>query len=122
MDKKFDEIIKTLEEMKIADLNELVKRIEDHFGVVAAAAVAAPAGGAAEAAEKTAFTVVVTAMDASKKVALIKEVKEITGAQLMEAKKMVEALPATIKENVATADAEALKEKLTAAGATVELK
>ncbi|PPE05854.1 50S ribosomal protein L7/L12 [Williamsoniiplasma lucivorax] len=116
-----DDIIKALEEMKLTELNDLVKAIEEHFGVVAAAAVAAPAAAATNAAPSE-VSVVITAIG-EQKVNLIKAVKELTGLGLMDAKKMVDgAVPITVKENVKTEDAEAMKEALVAAGATVTLK
>lgn len=122
MDKqKFIEEIKA---MTVVELNELVKAIEEEFGVSAAAAVvagpaAAEAAPAAE--EKTEFNVVLKEVGANK-IAVIKAVREATGLGLMEAKAMVEGAPATIKENVPTADAKALEKALTDAGAIVELK
>ena len=122
MDKqKFIEEIKA---MTVVELNALVKAIEEEFGVSAAAAVvagpaAAEAAPAAE--EKTEFNVVLKEVGANK-IAVIKAVREATGLGLMEAKAMVEGAPATIKENVPTADAKALEKALTDAGAVVELK
>ena len=122
MDKqKFIEEIKA---MTVVELNELVKAIEEEFGVSAAAAVvagpaAAEAAPAAE--EKTEFNVVLKEVGANK-IAVIKAVREATGLGLLEAKAMVEGAPATIKENVPTADANALDKALTDAGAVVELK
>ena len=122
MDKqKFIEEIKA---MTVVELNELVKAIEEEFGVSAAAAVvagpaAAEAAPAAE--EKTEFNVVLKEVGANK-ISVIKAVREATGLGLMEAKAMVEGAPATIKENVPTADAKALEKALTDAGAVVELK
>ncbi|WP_424526481.1 50S ribosomal protein L7/L12 [Spiroplasma endosymbiont of Glossina fuscipes fuscipes] len=116
-----DDIIKALEEMKLSELNELVKAIEDHFGVVAAAAVAAaPAEGGA-AAGPSEVDIVLTDPGASK-VAIIKLVKEITGKELMEAKAIVDKLPAVIKSKVKSEEAEQIKGQLVAAGASVELK
>ncbi len=123
MDKqKFIEEIKA---MTVVELNELVKAIEEEFGVSAAAAVVAGPAAAGEAApaaeEKTEFNVVLKEVGANK-IAVIKAVREATGLGLMEAKAMVEGAPATIKENVPTADAKALEKALTDAGAVVELK
>lgn len=117
---KFIEDIKSL---SVAELNDLVKAIEEEFGVSAAAmAVAAPAaGGAAEVEEKTEFNVVLKEIGANK-IAVIKAVREITGLGLAESKAMVESAPATVKENVAKEAANEMAEKLKAAGATVELK
>lgn len=117
-----EEILAYLEEATILELNDLVKAIEDKFGVVAAAAVAGPAAGA-PAAEEGPSEVTVTLTDVGgTKVAVIKAVREITGLGLVDAKKLVDALPAAIKENVAPEEAEQIKEKLMAAGATVTIK
>ena len=117
---KFVEEIKGLTVMELADL---VKAIEEEFGVSAAAPVmvAGPAAGAAAAEEKSEFDVVLAEAGASK-MGVIKLVKEITGLGLKEAKAMVDEAPKTIKEGVSKDDAEALKTKLTEAGAEVELK
>ena len=119
------EIIDAVKAMTVVELNELVKAIEEEFGVSAAAAmVAAPAAGAESAAaaeEKTEFTVVLKEVGANK-IAVIKAVREATGLGLMEAKAMVEGAPANVKENVPTEEANALKAALEAAGAKVELK
>ena len=117
---KFVEEIKS---MTVLELNELVKAIEEEFGVSAAAPVmVAGAGAAAPAAEeKTEFDVVLKEVGANK-IAVIKVVKEATGLGLKEAKAMVDEAPKTIKEGVSKDDAEALKTKLTEAGAEVELK
>jgi large subunit ribosomal protein L7/L12 len=113
-----DDIIKALEEMKLAELNDLVKSIEDHFGVVAAAAVAAGAAAAAP----TEVNVMLTNAGGNK-VQVIKIVKEITGLGLMDAKKLVDGtLPVAIKENVKTEEAEEMKKSLMDAGASVDLK
>jgi len=121
----FAKIIDEIKNMKVMELNELIKAIEEEFGV-SAAAMAAPvaaAGGAAAPAEeeKTEFDVILKSAGANK-IAVIKVVKEITGLGLKEAKEIVDGAPSTIKEAMPTADAEALKEKLAEAGATVELK
>lgn len=121
MDK--DQIMEAIENMTVLDLADLVKAMEDKFGVSAAAPVAvaaAPAAGAA-AAEKTEFDVVLKEAGASK-INVIKVVRELTGLGLKEAKAAVDAAPNAIKEHVAKADAEAMKAKLEEAGATVELK
>ena len=117
---KFVEEIKS---MTVLELNELVKAIEEEFGVSAAAPVmVAGAGDAAPAAEeKTEFDVVLKSAGANK-INVIKVVKEATGLGLKEAKAMVDEAPKTIKEGVSKDDAEALKTKLTEAGAEVELK
>ena len=120
-----DAFLTALDSMTVMELNDLVKAIEEKFGV-SAAAMAAPAagggGGAAPAAEeKTEFNVVL--LDAgSNKVAAIKAVREITGLGLKEAKDLVEAAPKAVKEALPKADAEAAKKKLEEAGAKVELK
>ena len=121
-----DQILEAIENMTVLELSELVKAMEEKFGVSAAAPVAvaaagvAPAGGAA-AEEKTEFTVVL-ASAGDKKINVIKAVREATGLGLKEAKELVDGAPAPIKENVAKAEAEELKKKLEEAGATVELK
>ena len=108
-----EEIIASLKEMTILELNDLVKAIEEEFGVTAAA----PAEDAAPAN----VTVTLTDVGATK-VAVIKAVREITGAGLVEAKGMVDKTPAVIKENIPAEEGKAIKEKLEAAGATVEVK
>ena len=121
-----DELVNAIAELTVLELSELVKAIEEKFGVkaaapaVAVAAAAAPAAAAAE--EKDEFNVVLTAVDAAKKISVIKVVREITGLGLKEAKDLVEGAPKTVKENVAKAEAEELKKKITEAGGTVELK
>ncbi|AJK51088.1 50S ribosomal protein L7/L12 [Mycoplasma capricolum subsp. capripneumoniae] len=117
-----DEIIKALEEMKLNELNELVKAIEDHFGVVASVGVAAAAPAEATNAAPTEVSVVMTSVG-QQKVAVIKVVKELTGVGLMDAKKMVDrAMPVTIKEHVKPEEAEEMKAKLVEAGASIDLK
>lgn len=115
--------VEEIESMTVLELNELVKAIEEEFGVSAAAPVmVAGAGAAAPAAEeKTEFDVVLKSAGANK-INVIKVVKEATGLGLKEAKAMVDEAPKTIKEGVSKDDAEALKTKLTEAGAEVELK
>ncbi len=117
------EIIEAIGQMTVMDLSELVKEMEEKFGVSAAAvAVAGPAGGAAAAVEeKTEFDVILTGAGANK-VAAIKVVREITGLGLAEAKGLVEAAPKAVKEGISKADAEALVKKITEAGATAEMK
>ncbi|MBR6044022.1 MAG: 50S ribosomal protein L7/L12 [Ruminococcus sp.] len=116
---KFVEDIKTL---SVLELAELVDAIQEEFGVTAAVAAAPAAGaGAAAAEEKTEFDVVLASFGDSK-MGVIKVVKEITGLGLKESKELVEGAPKAIKEGVSKADAEELKAKLEAAGATVELK
>ena len=120
-----EKIMNMIEEVKaltVLELNELVKALEEEFGVSAAAvAVAAPAAGAAAAEEKTEFDVVLAEVGDSK-MGVIKAVKEVTGLGLKEAKELVDGAPKTIKEAVAKADAEAMKAKLEEAGAKIELK
>ncbi|MFR4652285.1 MAG: 50S ribosomal protein L7/L12 [Phascolarctobacterium sp.] len=120
-----DQIIEAIESMTVLELSELVKALEEKFGVSAAAPVAvaaAPvAGGEAAAAEKTEFDVVLASAGSSK-IQVIKAVREATGLGLKEAKELVDGAPKTVKEKVSKADADALKEKLEAAGATVEVK
>ena len=121
---KVTAIVEELKALTVLELSELVSAVEEEFGVSAAAAVAvaAPAeGGAAAAEEKTEFDVILTAAGAQK-IQVIKVVREATGLGLKEAKEIVDSAPSTVKEAVPAADAEALKEALTAAGATVELK
>ena len=121
-----NEIVSAIESLTLIECSELVKALEEKFGVVAAAPVAAGAGAAAPAAaaeEKTEFDVVLTGFDAAKKVAIIKAVREVVpGLGLKEAKDIVEGAPKTIKEGASKEDAEAIKKKLTEAGATVEVK
>ena len=120
-----DQILEAIENMTVLELSELVKAMEEKFGVSAAAPVAvAAAGGAAPAAggeEKTEFTVVL-AVAGDKKINVIKAVREATGLGLKEAKELVDGAPKPVKENVGKAEAEELKKKLEEAGATVELK
>ena len=121
-----DKVVKLIEDVKaltVLELSELVKALEEEFGVSAAAPVmVAGAGAAAPAAEeKTEFDVVLKSAGANK-INVIKVVKEATGLGLKEAKAIVDGAPATVKEAMPTADAEALKTKLTEAGAEVELK
>ncbi len=119
-----DAFLTALDSMTVLELNDLVKAIEEKFGV-SAAAMAAPAaaGGAAAPAaeEKTEFNVMLMEAGANK-VAAIKAVREITGLGLKEAKDLVEAAPKAVKEGLSKADAEAAKKKLEEAGAKVELK
>ena len=119
-----EEIMEAIENMTVLELSELVKAMEEKFGVSAAAPVAvAAAGGAAgdAAEEKSEFTVMLAAAG-DKKINVIKAVREATGLGLKEAKALVDGAPAAVKENIAKADAEALKAKLEEAGASVELK
>ena len=118
-----EEIMQAIEEMTVLELSELVKAMEEKFGVSAAAPVAVAAVGAAPAAaeEKTEFDVVL-ASAGDKKINVIKVVREVTGLGLKEAKALVDGAPAPVKEGVSKEDAEALKAKLEEAGASVELK
>jgi large subunit ribosomal protein L7/L12 len=120
-----EEFIKTIENMSVLELSELVKELEEKFGVSAAAPVAvagaAPAGGEAAAEEKTEFDVVLEAAG-DKKINVIKEVRGITGLGLKDAKELVEGAPKPLKEGVSKEDAEEMKKKLEAAGAKVALK
>jgi large subunit ribosomal protein L7/L12 len=120
------EILDAISGMTVLELSELIKEMEEKFGVSAAAAavaVAAPAagGGAAAAEEQTEFNVILTETGANK-VSVIKAVREITGLGLKEAKDLVDGAPKAVKEGVAKADAEAAKKKLEEAGAKAELK
>ena len=119
-----DAFLTALDSMTVLELNDLVKAIEEKFGVSAAAMAAPAAGGGAAAPaaeEKTEFNVVLAEVGANK-VGVIKAVREITGLGLKEAKDLVEAAPKAIKEALPKADAEAAKKKLEEAGAKVELK
>lgn len=120
-----EEIISAIENMSVLELSELVKELQDKFGVTAAApvaAVAAPAGGAdAGAAEQTEFDVILEAAG-DQKIKVIKAVREITGLGLKEAKGLVDEAPKAIKEKVSKEEAEELKAKLAEVGATVEVK
>ncbi len=121
---KITAIVEELKALTVLELSELVKAVEEEFGVSAAAAVAvaAPAaGGAAAAEEKTEFDVVLAAAGAEK-IKVIKAVREITGLGLAEAKALVDGAPKTLKEAVSKDEAEEIKAKLTEVGATVELK
>jgi len=122
-----DAFLSAMDSMSVMELNDLVKAIEEKFGV-SAAAMAAPAagggaagGGAAAAEEKTEFNVVLTDAGANK-VSVIKAVREITGLGLKEAKDLVDGAPKNVKEGVSKADAEAAQKKLVEAGAKAELK
>ncbi len=120
---KITAMIEEVKSLTVLELNELVKALEEEFGV-SAAAMAAPAAGAAAAApveEKTEFDVVLAEIG-SEKIKVIKVVREVTGLGLAEAKAMVEAAPKAIKEGISKDDAEALKKKLEDVGAKVELK
>ncbi len=121
-----EEFIKQIDEMSVLELNNLVKALEEHYGVSAAAAAvpmaaagAAPAEAAAE--EKTEFDVVLTAIG-DKKINVIKAVREVTSLGLKDAKELVESAPATIREAVSKDEAEEIKKKFEEAGAQIELK
>ena len=119
-----EQILEAIEQMTVLELSELVKAMEEKFGVsasapVAVAAAAAPAAAAAE--EKTEFDVILASAGASK-INVIKVVRELTGLGLKEAKDLVDGAPKAVKEKVAKADADAAKAKLEEAGATVEVK
>jgi len=119
-----EQIMEAIEAMSVLELSELVKALEEKFGVSAAAPMAvaaAPAAGAAAAEEQTEFDVVLTAAGASK-INVIKIVREVTGLGLKEAKAIVDEAPKAVKEKVSKADADALKAKLEEAGASVEVK
>lgn len=128
MSEKLEGIVNQIKELSLLEASELVKLMESTFGVsaAAAAAAAAPAAAATAAApveEKDEFDVVLSGMsDPAKKIGIIKVVREITALGLKEAKDLVEAAPKAVKEAVSKDEAEALKKKLTDAGATVELK
>ncbi len=124
---KLDEMIKTIEGLTVLELSDLVKALEEKFGVtanmpmMAAPAAGAAAAGAPAAEEKTAFTVVLVSAGGNK-IAVIKEVRAVTNLGLKEAKEAVENVPTTLKEAVSKAEAEEIKKKLEAQGATVEIK
>jgi large subunit ribosomal protein L7/L12 len=122
-----EELIKKIDSMTVLELNELVKKLEEHYGVsaaaFAAAPAAAPAAGAAAAAaeEKTEFTLVLKDVG-DKKINVIKVVREVTNLGLKEAKDLVDGAPKTLKEGVSKEEAETIKKKFAEAGATVEVK
>ena len=123
-----DDILEAIASMTVLEASELVKAMEEKFGVSAAAPVAiaaAAAGGAAPAAaveEKTEFNVILKAFDDSKKIAVIKEVRAVTGLGLKEAKDLVEGAPKPLKEGISKEDAAKIKDVITAAGGTVEIQ
>jgi len=126
MSVKREDVLKYLEEANMIEISELVKDIEDKFGVTAAVPVAAAAAGgaaegAAEGGEKSSFDVVLAAAGQSK-ISVIKVVRELTGLGLKEAKELVDSAPKAVKEGVAKDEAETIKSQLEEAGATVELK
>lgn len=118
-----EQILEAIKGMSVLELNDLVKAIEEEFGVTAAApvAVVAGGGGAAEAAEQTEFDVILTNAGGSK-INVIKVVREITGLGLKEAKDLVDNAPKALKEKVSKEEADSIKAKLEEAGATVEVK
>jgi large subunit ribosomal protein L7/L12 len=122
-----DQILDAISNMTLLEVSELVKAMEEKFGVSAAAPVAVaamPAGGgaAAEAEEKSEFDIILKSFDAAKKIAVIKEVRALTGLGLKEAKELVEAGGKAVKEGVSKADAQKMKEQLEAAGGVVEVQ
>jgi large subunit ribosomal protein L7/L12 len=122
-----DQIIEAIASMTVLEVSELVKAMEEKFGVsaaapVAVAAVAAPGAAAEAVEEQTEFNVILKAYDDSKKIAVIKEVRAVTGLGLKEAKDLVEGAPKPIKENVSKEEAAKLKDQITAAGGTVEIQ
>ena len=126
-----EEILEAIASMTVLEVSELVKAMEEKFGVsaaapVAIAAVGGAAGGAAPAAaaaeEQTEFKVILKAFDDSKKIAVIKEVRAVTGLGLKEAKDLVEGAPKPLKEAVSKEDAAKIKDQITAAGGTVEIQ
>ena len=121
-----EEILEAISNMTVMEVVDLVKMMEDKFGVTAAAPMAVAAGGAAAAApvveEQTEFTVILKAYPAEKKVGTIKVIREITGLGLKEAKDLVEGAPSTVKEGESKADADKIKKQLADAGAEVEVK
>ncbi len=125
LSKKLNDIMKSVEEMSVLELSHLVKAMEEKFGVTAAVPMAAAAGAAAPAAaaveEKSTFTVVLTDCGANK-INVIKEIRSVTTLGLKEAKDLADTAPKPVKENIPKEEAEAIKKKLEAAGAKVELK
>ena len=123
MSEKTDKMLEEIDSLTVVELAELVKGIEEKYGVTAAAVAAPAAGGAAEggAAEKSEFDVVLADAGANK-IAVIKVVRDVTGLGLKEAKELVDGAPKTVKEAEAKDEAEAMKAKFVEAGATVELK
>ena len=123
-----DQILEAIASMTVLEVSELVKAMEEKFGVSAAAPVAiaaAAAPGAAPAAaseEQTEFNVILKAFDESKKIAVIKEVRAVTGLCLKEAKDLVEGAPKPLKEGVSKEEAAKLKEQITAAGGTIDIQ
>ena len=120
---KVDELLESIDSLTVVELADLVKKIEEKYGVSAAAVAAPVAGGAVAGAaeEKSNFNVVLKEVGANK-IQVIKVVRDVTGLGLKEAKDLVDGAPKTVKENVAKADAEEMKAKFAEAGATVELQ
>lgn len=120
---KVDEILESIDSLTVVELADLVKKIEEKYGVSAAAVAAPAAGGAAGAAaeEKSAFNVMLKDVGANK-IQVIKVVRDVTGLGLKEAKDLVDGAPKMVKENVPAADAEEMKTKFADVGATVELQ
>ena len=118
-----EQIIEAIKEKTILELSELIKSMEEVFGVTAAAPVAVVAGGAAAAEEQTEFTVTLKGLtDPSKKIGVIKEVRNVVaGLGLKEAKELVEGAPKVLKENVSKEEAQKIKEAMTAAGAEITI-
>ena len=123
MSEKIEKLLEEIDSLTVIELSELVKGIEEKYGVSAVAAAAPAAGGAAAGAaeEKSAFNVVLKEAGANK-IAVIKVVRDATGLGLKEAKELVDGAPKTVKENVAKEEAEEMKAKFTEAGAVVELQ
>lgn len=123
-----EQILDAIASMTVLEVSELVKAMEEKFGVSAAAPVAvaavgaAPGAAAAPAEEKTEFNVILKAFDDTKKIAVIKEVRAVTGLGLKEAKDLVEGAPKPLKEGVSKDEANKIKEQVTAAGGTVEVQ
>jgi len=121
-----EEILEAIASMTVLEVSELVKMMEEKFGVSAAApvavAAAGPAAPAAAAEEQTEFNVILKAFEESKKIAVIKEVRAVTNLGLKEAKDLVEGVPKPLKENVSKEEAAKIKETITAAGGTVEIQ
>jgi large subunit ribosomal protein L7/L12 len=121
-----EEILEAIASMTVLEVSELVKAMEEKFGVSAAAPVAIAAAGTAPAAapveEQTEFNVILKAYDDTKKIAVIKEVRAVTGLGLKEAKDLVEGAPKPLKEGISKEDAAKIKDQVTAAGGTVEIQ
>ena len=118
---KIEKLLEEIDALTVKELAELVKGIEEKYGVSAVAAAAPAAGGAAGAEEKSDFNILLKEVGGNK-IAVIKAVRDVTGLGLKEAKEMVDGAPKVIKEKVAKAEAEEIKAKFVEAGATIELK